>query len=111
MSARLVSRNLSPDQIIGERVHRIMWRQRLSQVQLARSLGVSQGALSRKLRGERPWFAAEVLDAAGALGVSLCELYGELIPEAGTPIEARAPRACTRPLVMSASGAGAECSR
>ncbi|WP_369408644.1 helix-turn-helix domain-containing protein [Cellulomonas triticagri] len=62
---------------IGERVHQLMWRQRVSQTALAPRIGMQQASLSRKLRGERPWFAEDLIAVAGALGVSVGFLFGE----------------------------------
>lgn len=62
------------DQEIGERIHGLMWRQRVSQVRLAAALGVTQGAISKKVHGERPWFASELLDVARALNVHVSAL-------------------------------------
>lgn len=67
---------MTTDQAIGERVHREMWRQRTTQTRLAEKLGITQTAVSRKIRGERPWFATEVVAVADALGVSVAALYG-----------------------------------
>ena len=66
------------DQEIGERVHRLMWRQRVSQVHLATVLGVTQGAISKKVHGERPWFASELLDVARTLNVHVSALLSGL---------------------------------
>jgi transcriptional regulator with XRE-family HTH domain len=65
------------DVAIGERVHQLMWRRRISQTQMAETLGVAQPTLSRKLRGERPWFAAEIAAAARSLDVSIGSLFGD----------------------------------
>lgn len=67
----------STDALIGERVHQLMWRSRLSQVAFAGAIGVTQSAISKKLRGERPWFAEELVSAASVLGVSIGYLFGE----------------------------------
>lgn len=66
----------SLDAAIGERVHQLMWRQRVTVTTLARALGVSQPTLSRKLRGERPWYAGEISAAADYLAVPVGDLFG-----------------------------------
>lgn len=66
------------DVIIGENIHRHMWRARKSQTELALQLGMTQGALSRKLRGERPWFVDEIKGAADTFGVSIGSLFVSL---------------------------------
>lgn len=50
----------------------------MTQGQLAAAMGLTQAAVSRKLSGERPWFPAELLDAARILNVTVGELFGEL---------------------------------
>lgn len=64
-------RTMTTDQAIGERVHAEMWRQRISQARLAELLGITQTAVSRKVRGDRPFFASELVIVAGALDVSV----------------------------------------
>ncbi len=66
----------SIDEQIGEIVHHVMWRKRVSQVAIAPALGIGQSAVSRKLRGQNPWSVADLYAAAGALGVEV----GELLP-------------------------------
>jgi hypothetical protein len=48
------------DRIIGANIHTLMWRNHDSQVKIAGMLGLSQGALSHKLRGKRPWTPTEI---------------------------------------------------
>lgn len=62
---------------IGARVHQLMWQSRMTQTELGRMLGLTQPAISKKLRGERPWYAAEVISVARALATSAAYLYGE----------------------------------
>lgn len=66
------------DAEIGERVHHLMWRQRLSQTALASILGLTQGTVSKKLRGSTAWFATELITVADALGTSVEELLPRL---------------------------------
>ncbi|WP_367147245.1 helix-turn-helix domain-containing protein [Microbacterium proteolyticum] len=68
---------LSLDAEIGERVHRLIWRQRISQTAFAANLGISQSTMSKKMRGERPWYAPELQTAASVLGVTVGYLFGE----------------------------------
>lgn len=69
------------DHEVGQRVHMIMWRGRIPQRVVASRLGISQPALSMKLRGVRPWSLDEVFTVAGALGVSAHELIPEFTPQ------------------------------
>ncbi len=67
----------SADEIIGERVHQLLWRAQVSQTQFAPVLGLGQAALSLKLRGRRGWGADEVVKASRYFGVSVGYLFGE----------------------------------
>ena len=60
---------------IGERVHRVMWTRRIPQSVIARELGLSQSAISRKLHGDRAWDADDVLAVAELLDLSLEYLF------------------------------------
>lgn len=51
-----------------------MWRERLPQRAVASRLGLTQGALSLKLRGKRPWHLHEVYEVASILGVEPADL-------------------------------------
>ncbi|WP_368731381.1 helix-turn-helix domain-containing protein [Leucobacter sp. OAMSW11] len=66
----------SADETIGERVHQLMWRARLSQTSFAPELGIGQAALSMKLRGRRGWSADELRTIARYFGVSTDYLFG-----------------------------------
>lgn len=70
---------------IGERLHLWMWRNRVSQADLARLLLMTQSSLSRKLRGVSPWTAGEALRVTRALEVSIGWLYGETEEEPARP--------------------------
>jgi hypothetical protein len=63
------------DQVIGENVHRLMWRAQENQSRLAPQWGMTQTSLSLKLRGKRPWFAGEIVSAARHFGVSIEALF------------------------------------
>ncbi len=65
------------DAQIGRRVFHLMWDQKITQTEMGRVLGVQQTALSKKLRGDRPWYSAEIVTAASVLGVSVAHLFGE----------------------------------
>ncbi len=63
------------DAVIGENVHQLMWRAKETQVKLSELLGMTQGALSHKLRGKRPWFAGEIDTVARHYKVSVSALF------------------------------------
>jgi transcriptional regulator with XRE-family HTH domain len=62
------------DQLIGERIHHLMWRKRMTQGQLAARLGLTQTGVSKKVHGERPWFASELIAVAEALNTQVSAL-------------------------------------
>lgn len=68
---------MTTDQEIGQRVGSLMAKQGMTQGAMAARMGITQAAISRKLSGERPWFADEIAAAAEVLGVGVGELFGE----------------------------------
>ena len=68
---------MNTDQAIGQRVGKLMAEKGMTQGAMAARMGITQAAISRKLSGERPWFADELALCAGILGVSVGELFGE----------------------------------
>ena len=49
------------NELVGDLVHTEMWRRKLSQTEFAVQLGITQSALSRKLRGTRAFDIEELL--------------------------------------------------
>lgn len=79
-------RDRSVDVTIGENVHRLMWRAHESQNKVAAAFGMTQGALSLKIRGKRPWFAAEIDAAARHYKVTRDALFDPgFSPNPSTP--------------------------
>lgn len=64
--------------IIGERVHTHMWRSGRTQKQLSALLGVTQGAVSNRLRGKTMWSASEILAVAAWIDVPVTDLMPEM---------------------------------
>ena len=65
------------DELVGEKVHQIMWRQHRKQTEVAALLGVAQATLSRKIRGTRPWEVGEIYAVAEILAVPITDLLPE----------------------------------
>lgn len=65
------------DAQIGRRIFHLMWDRKITQTEMGRVLGVQQTALSKKLRGDRPWYTSELHSAAAMLGVTVGHLFGE----------------------------------
>lgn len=76
---------LSIDQIVGERVHRVLWLRKISQSEFAPKLGLSQSGLSRKLRGDRAFGIDELLTIADLLGVDVSDLLPKKVYDDETP--------------------------
>lgn len=70
------------DERLGEAIHQVMWRRKITQTDFAgRVLGITQSALSQKLRGKRPFLAVELVAVADELGLDL----NQLPPRGGPP--------------------------
>ena len=65
------------DATVGERAYMLMWRKGISQTVMGKRIALDQSALSRKLRGTRPWYAREIAAMAAILDTSVSYLYGE----------------------------------
>lgn len=65
------------DAEIGRRIFHLMWDRKITQTEMGRVVGVGQTTLSKKLRGERPWYTTELRAAASMLDVSVGYLFGE----------------------------------
>lgn len=65
---------MNADEIVGERVHVLMRRRGMAQLELADTLGINQSALSKKLYGRRSWSLDELLAVARELNVEVTEL-------------------------------------
>ena len=67
--------------ISDKEIHTQLWDRKIKQTEFAvRYRGISQAALSLKLRGERPFFAGELSVNAAALGVSVADLMPPVVP-------------------------------
>lgn len=64
----------SVNALVGERVHQALWRRKITQTQFAPMLGVTQSALSRKMRGERAFGVDELLDISEYLDIPITDL-------------------------------------
>ena len=78
MSAQTAQVDHEADTAVGRRVHMLMWDRQLKQTELAPRLGIEQSALSKKLRGIRPWSLDEVVAVARELRTSVAYLIGEV---------------------------------
>lgn len=67
---------MTTNQAIGEQIHGVMWRKNVTQAQLAQVLGITQAAISKKVRGKRPFTIEELQVASDHLEVSTLELLG-----------------------------------
>lgn len=66
------------DAVIGRNVDYLIWQSRQTKAALAARMGITGGALGHKLRGRRPWAAAELQFVATHFRVSIDSLFREL---------------------------------
>jgi transcriptional regulator with XRE-family HTH domain len=66
------------DKALGRAIHQAMWDQHITQLRLAEALGIDQSALSKKLRGLRPWLFAEFISCADLLGLDARDLLSQM---------------------------------
>ena len=77
MSATLSPVNTHPittRDVVAANVRAEASRLGYNQVRLGKTLGISQGAITKRWRGERPWQLEELDSLASALGVSVADL-------------------------------------
>ena len=63
---------------VGATLYGIAWRRRISQAELGRAIGVSQGTMGKKLRGSVPITVAELLTLAAFLEINPASLLPRL---------------------------------
>ena len=68
---------LNINEAVGREVQVWLRRGKLTQMQVAELLDLTQGTVSAKLRGKSPFALQELLTLAGELGISIGELVGE----------------------------------
>jgi len=64
----------SPAEIAAENVRGLMGRHQIRQTQIAVLLGISQAAVSKRVRGETPFSVEELTKVAGLFGVPVTDL-------------------------------------
>ena len=74
---------------IGANVNDVMFRQHISQAQMAEALGCSASTVSMKLHGKRKWTLAEIYAAAKILNVDV----SAILPDGGGVIRGYLPNA------------------
>lgn len=66
------------DEAFGLVVHETLFKKRMTQVKLAAALGITQAAVSKKLKGQRPWTLTDQIAAADALREDLRDLLTQM---------------------------------
>jgi transcriptional regulator with XRE-family HTH domain len=77
------------DEALGRAIHHAMWDRRVTQLALARELGIQQSTLSKKLRGERPWSVDELIKVADALHMDARDLLTNMWGPPKAPVAQR----------------------
>lgn len=62
---------------VAAEIRALMGRYRVTQHQLADTIGVSQGTVSRRLRAEQPFTVDELDRVAAVFDIPVCELFSE----------------------------------
>ena len=73
-------RNTPPRDIdaeLGRRAHMLIWDAKRTQGSVAAEMGIGSDSLGRKLKGERGWALAEIVDLAATLETTVAYLAGE----------------------------------
>lgn len=73
------------DRLVASEIRAQMARHRVTQVDLSRTLGITQQAVSNKLRGVTPMNIDEVGRIADFLNVHIAVLFGVSVPDSPTP--------------------------
>ncbi|KAB2809688.1 helix-turn-helix transcriptional regulator [Pimelobacter simplex] len=89
---------------LGERLAQLYWRQRVSQAAVAEELGVSQSAVSARLRGRVPITVDELEIMARLAGTTAVELWMDV--RGGGPVRTDARAAVDEHARRAASGEG-----
>ena len=71
------------DEAVGITVNSLMFRKRLTRVELGRALGVTPAAAGRKLRGEIGWSIGDLFHVAEFLGVEVSTLLPAQLSPSG----------------------------
>lgn len=83
----------NPDVLVGERIHQLMFRKRVTQTELAARMYITQSALSKKLRGQSKWSLTDLICVAGVLGVGLLDLmHDDVLAVLPAEVYERGPR-------------------
>lgn len=65
---------------VGERIHALLWRHKITLGQLGDAIGVSQSTASKKVRGVVPMTVSELVRTAQLLGVDAASLLDGSAP-------------------------------
>ena len=70
----LAMTTINADYLVGEHIHLLMRRNKITQVELSKELNIAQPSLGRKLFGLRSWTIDELLATAKYFNVPLSDL-------------------------------------
>ena len=60
---------------IGRTIRDLMFEKNKTQVEMALTLGIDQGSMSRRIRGRTDWSPDELVIVARVLGITVAELF------------------------------------
>ena len=71
----------SVTQTVSRNVRALMAAGGVSQVAMARAMGVAQSAVSNRLRAQTPWTTDDLAVVSRVLGVAAGDLFRDLLPQ------------------------------
>jgi len=77
---------MTVDEVIGRNVHHLMWEKRIQHRNVYESMGLTRGSLSKKLRGDVTWSAADIATVASVLDVAPGDLFDGLPAQRGAQV-------------------------
>jgi hypothetical protein len=68
---------VTADELVGRRVHHLMWMRSMTQTAFAEVTGCNQSTVAKRLKGKLGWKVEDLLQTARVLKTSVAYLVGE----------------------------------
>ncbi len=79
---------VTADELVGRRVHHLMWQRKITQTQFAEMTGQSQSAVGKRIKGKLGWKVEDLMQTARVLNTTVAYLVGE----STDPVDPKSPR-------------------
>lgn len=79
---------VTADELVGRRVHHLMWERKMTQKELAALTHSDQSTVAKRIRGHRSWKVEDLMETARALNTTVAFLVGEI----DNPQDPKSPR-------------------